>query len=257
MSQLSPEDAAFLADYDPERFPRPSVTVDVAVLTVHEDRLRVLLVQRSARPLLGHWALPGGFVGLDESLDDAARRVLFAKAGLEDVYLEQLYTFGLPDRDPRGRVISVGYFALVDHGRLEAALEGAAGSEPARLVPLDVPWSGEAPSRKNGGARAIDAASGAPLDLAFDHDVQLTHLVTRLRGKLDYAALGFQLLPERFTLRSLQDVHEAVLGRALNKDSFRRRILASGLIASTGERESDVDHRPAELFRFVRPSSSA
>ena len=234
------EEEAFLESYDPERWPRPSVAVDLALLSIHEGRLVALFLQRDAPPHRGRWALPGGFVRTDESLDDAARRVLAEKAGLEDVYLEQLYTFGAPDRDPRMRVISVAYYALVEHARIARA---RAESEGAALLEVHAPWEG----LDGGPAGALDA-DGAPVELAFDHGKILGWVVTRLRGKLDYAALGFQLLPRRFTLRDLQTVHEVVHGRALNKDSFRRRMIASGLIEPTGERESDVLHRPAELY---------
>ena len=249
------DEAAFLKAYDPEAFPRPSLAVDVALVTAHEARLKVLMLQREAQPFRGRWSLPGGFVALDESLDDAARRVLRDKGGLDGVYLEQLYTFGAPDRDPRTRVISVAYFALVDHARLVAAVESSSdrSAEPIAVASLDVPWPDEVPPA-GAGPIALRRDDGEALPIAFDHADVLAVLVQRLRGKLDYAALGFQLLPDRFTLRQLQDVHEVVLARPLNKDSFRRRVLASGLVAATGERETDVVHRPAELYRFVRPS---
>jgi 8-oxo-dGTP diphosphatase len=232
---LDADDREYLESYDPEAWARPSVAVDVALVTVHEGELRALLVRRPEPPQKGRRALPGGFVVLDESLDDAARRVLATRTGLADVFVEQLFTFGAPDRDPRTRVISVAYYALVDHARLERAL---AARPELELTPLVVPWEGLA-----GGP--VKVAGGLP---AFDHAAILGLVVERLRGKLDYAALGFQLLPRRFTLRALQTVHEVVLGRELNKDSFRRRMLASGLIEPTGEREQDVLHRPAELY---------
>ncbi len=231
------EDTRFLAEYDANEFERPSVAVDVALLTVHEGGLRVLLVERVEPPQRGAWALPGGFVGMNESLDDAAARVLRDKGGLEGIFLEQLYSFGSPGRDPRTRVISVAYVALVDHARLE---------ETGRpLAELQVPWEGE-----EGGPVEVEG-----MDLAFDHAEILGAAVKRLRGKLDYAALGFQLLPDRFTLRDLQTVHETTLGRELNKDSFRRRMLATGLIEPTGEREQNVLHRPAELYRIHQASA--
>lgn len=240
-------DAPFLREYRLDAWPRPSVAVDVALLSVHEGELCVLLVQRSEPPQAGRFALPGGFVRLEESLDEAAARVLADKAGLAGVFLEQLYTFGAPERDPRGRVLSVAYYALVDHARLAAALERRAGLELARLT---VDWA----DLSGGPARALDAA-GRDLALAFDHARILGLVVERMRGKLDYAALGFQLLPSEFTLRELQTVHEVVLGRELNKDSFRRRMLATGWIESTGRQERDVLHRPAELYRLSKESA--
>jgi 8-oxo-dGTP diphosphatase len=227
-------------DYDPARFPRPSVAVDVSILTVRDGALHALLVPRAEPPAKGAWALPGGFIDLGESLDAAATRLLAAKGGLSGVYLEQLYTFGTPDRDPRTRVISVAYFALVHPARLGAVHGGAT------LAVLEVPWRGE----RGGPVHA--RVAGARAALAFDHAEQLGWVVKRLRGKLDYAALGFELLPAAFTLRDLQAVHEAILGRPLNKDSFRRRILASGRVVPTGRKEADVGHRPAALYRFRR-----
>lgn len=245
---MSSEDGAFLAEYDATKFARPSVTVDVALLTVEDGALRTLLLRRSEPPYRRRWALPGGFVRLDESLDAAAARVLADKTGIHGVFLEQLFTFGAPHRDPRTRVITVAYFALVDAARLTREL----GSDTPRdtlLATLEVPWEGE-----TGGA--VDAlGDGRPLSLAFDHAEILGTAVKRVRGKLDYTPIGFQLLPERFTLAELQRVHETILGRPLNKDSFRRRMLASGQLEATGAQREGVDHRPPELYRFARRSA--
>jgi 8-oxo-dGTP diphosphatase len=241
---LDPDEEAFLEGYDPSAFERPSVAVDVVLLSVLGERLATLLVRRSAHPFRGRWALPGSFVDVRESLDDAAARLLARKVGLDGVFLEQLYTFGAPDRDPRTRVISVAYYALVDGGQL---------GEPApdrTLATLEVPWEGE-----TGGPVDVVDDGGRTLTLAFDHDEILGMAVKRIRGKLDYTPIGFQLLPRRFTLRQLQAVHETVLGRPLNKDSFRRRMLASGWLEATGEHQRDVDHRPAELYRISRRSA--
>ncbi|MEO7331253.1 MAG: NUDIX domain-containing protein [Minicystis sp.] len=239
-------EGAFLAGYDATVFERPSVAVDVAVLTASRGGLRVALYLRSEHPAKGRWALPGGFVHMDESLDAAAARLLRDKAGLEDVFIEQLYTFGAPGRDPRWRIITVAYYALVDPRRFdEIRVE-----KGARAASLHVPWSGE----EGGPVEARDDA-GKPLSLAFDHAEILGTAVKRLRGKLDYSPVGFQLLPAQFTLRALQDVHETVRGGSVNKDSFRRRMLAGGLLEATGEYEREVEHRPAELYRFIRGSA--
>jgi 8-oxo-dGTP diphosphatase len=239
---------AFLASYDASRYPRPSVAVDVALLSAGGGDLFTVVVKRGEHPFQGHWSLPGGFVGPSESLEEAAARVLARETGLKAVFLEQLYTFGAPDRDPRTRVISVGYYALVDRARF-AAVE-AAGREAA-VVRLVVPWEGE-----TGGPVEVMTAKGERAALAFDHAEVLGMAVKRLRGKLNYTPIGFQLLPQTFTLLDLQNVHETVLGRPLNKDSFRRRMLASGLLEATGETQKDVDHRPAELYRFARRSAT-
>ncbi len=231
---------AFLATYDPSGFQRPSVTVDVVLLSVADGHLWTLVVRRHQHPQRGRWALPGGFVRFDEPLKAAAARVLASKAGLERVFLEQLYTFGQPDRDPRTRVVTVAYYALVSRPHLT----DPGPARPARIV---VPWEGEA-----GGPVVLVDGDGRPMPLAFDHDRILGMAVQRLRGKVNYAPLGFELLPETFTLRDLQEVHQTILGRSLNKDSFRRRMLASGMLQGTGRRQEEVGHRPAELFRFVR-----
>lgn len=238
------EEARFLASYDAGAYERPSVTVDVALLSVDDDGVKTVLHARPEPPFKGKWALPGGFVRMDESLDDAAARVLSAKAGIGPVFLEQLYTFGAPRRDPRTRVISVAYYALVDRHRLDAVAPSVA------IARIDVPWEHE-----TGGAVVALGADDRPLDLAFDHAEILGTAIKRIRGKLDYTPIGFQLLPERFTLLELQRIHEAVLGRPLNKDSFRRRILASGQLEATGAYQEAVDHRPAELYRFARRSA--
>jgi len=234
----------FLAAYDTSHFPHPSVTVNVALLTADEGVLKVLLLKRDEHPERGKWSLPGGFVGMNESLEQTVERVLSTKVGLKNIFLEQLYTFGEPDRDPRTRVITVSYYALVDAAKLSRSLTANGDSQ---LAALEVPWTGET----GGPVEAVDE-SKQPLPLAFDHAGILGLAVKRLRGKLDYVPIGFELLPRRFTLRQLQTIHETILGRKLNKDSFRRRMTASGLIAPTGQREKDVEHRPAELYRFKR-----
>ena len=243
---------AFLGAYDARAFEQVSVAVDVALLSVAQGAMRVRLVQRTEHPARGKWALPGGFVRPAESLDAAAARVLHDKAGVSGVFLEQLYTFGDPRRDPRTRVISVAYYALV-------ASDGGTSKTPGQeLGKIIVPWEGETGGEVDVIATAplpSGDAAGKPMALAFDHASILGMAIKRVRGKLDYTPIGFQLLPARFTLRMLQDVHETILGRALNKDSFRRRMLASELLEATGEHEDDTPHRPAELYRFTRRSA--
>jgi 8-oxo-dGTP diphosphatase len=247
MGSRRPQDdeSRFLARYDPKAFDRPSVTVDVVLITVKDGGLATLLLRRTEHPFKGRWALPGGFVRMNEGLEAAAARVLDGKCGLHGVWLEQLFTFGEPKRDPRTRVISVAYAALVDSARL--TLGKPEGVEVARV---SVPWEGE-----TGGPVDVTDADGKEMALAFDHALIVGMAIKRLRGKLDYAPIGFQLLPEQFTLFELQRVHEAVLARELNKDSFRRRMFASGLLEATGEQESDVGHRPAERYRFRHRSA--
>lgn len=238
-------ESEFLASYDPTKYERFSVAVDVVLVAAFEGDLSTLLVPRDEHPFKGQHALPGGFLRKDETLEEAATRVLRSKANLSGVFLEQLYTFGEPRRDPRTRVISVAYYALVDEARFRAA-----GERAVRTGRIRVPWEDE-----TGGPVKVVDEKGRALPLAFDHADILGMAVKRLRGKLDYAPVGFQLLGETFTLLELQRVHETVLGRPVNKDSFRRRMLASGQLEATGRAQSGVDHRPAELYRFARRSA--
>lgn len=226
---------------------RYPVTVDIALLTADRGALWTLLVKRTKAPFVGSLSVPGGFVRGDESLDAAAARVLRQKAGLTDIFIEQLYSFGELNRDPRERVITIAYFALVHADRFRQACEVAEAREIGRI---EVPWEGE-----TGGAVKILGNEGASIAIAFDHDEILGMAVKRLRGRLNYSPIGYQLLPERFTLMELQSVHETILGRPVNKDSFRRRMLASGELEATGRKQQNVGHRPAELYRFARRSA--
>ncbi|WP_192178369.1 NUDIX hydrolase [Mesorhizobium amorphae] len=239
------DETDFLRGYDPNAFQRPSVTVDLVLLGVRNGKPAVLLLKRDQQPYQGQWALPGGFVGIDETLDAAAERVLRQKAGIGHAYLEQLYSFGAVDRDPRMRIISVAYLALLTETAFDAALQAMPALLPAAI---QVPWSGEA-----GGPVSVVSPENGALTLAFDHADILATAVLRLRGKLDYSDVGFALLPELFTLRQLQDVHEAILGTSLNKPAFRRRLLDKGWLAATGAHEAGTAYRPAELYRFQRP----
>jgi 8-oxo-dGTP diphosphatase len=207
-----------------EDYPRPSVTVDVIIFTLEEDDLQVLLIQRGHPPFEGMWAIPGGFVGIDESIEGAAMRELEEETGVRDVYLEQLYTFGDLDRDPRGRVITVAYFALVPTD----AVQPHAGHDAA-----DARW-----------CSVYDLPP-----LAFDHADILTYALQRLRYKLEYTAVGFELLPETFTLSELQAAYEIILGEELDKRNFRRKILSADVIEETGEHRTG-EGRPAKLYRF-------
>lgn len=235
-----PSEREFLAAYDPAQFEKPSVAVDVVILTLQDGKLQVLLNKRKEHPFMDYWSLPGGFVQIKESLDQAAARVLKTKGGLEGVYLEQLYTFGSVNRDPRMRILSVAYYALVPAQRFS----NLSSSGETALFEVMVPWEGE-----TGGSVEVADADAKIHPLAFDHAEILGMAIKRIRGKLEYVPIGFELLPDRFTLRSLQEVHETILGRRVNKDSFRRKMLASGMLEATGELESGTDFRPAELYR--------
>ena len=222
------EDATFLRHYHPTEYDRPSVAIDCVALGLRDGQLCVLLTKRDRPPCAGDWALPGGFVAIDESLEAAAERVLHDKAGLSSVAPEQVHCFGAVDRDPRMRIISVAYRILLDPARMAAL----ALRDDQCLAPIDP--AGEV------------RHDGRALRLAFDHDRIVKVTLERLRDAIDDAA--FSLLPERFTLREVQGVHEAVLGRALNKPAFRRRMLERGGLQATGNHEAGRAFRPAELY---------
>jgi len=236
------EEAAFLRAYDMERYPRPSVAVDVVALTIVHGRFGVLLSRRTEPPARGSFGLPGTFVQLDETLEAAAVRALAVKTGLTDIFLEQLYTFGTPGRDPRGRVISVAYYALVPGG--EMAIRGRP-PEGSAFAWVRVPFEGETPAPVS-----VYNASGE-LALAFDHASIIGTAIARLRGKLWYAPVAFEFVLPEFTLLDLLYVYQTILGHPLNKNSFRRRITASGLIGPVGRTRDGLKARPAELFRFL------
>lgn len=226
-------------------FERPSVTVDLVLLTVADGALSVLVIRRDEPPLAGEWALPGGFVRIDESIERSVQRVLRDKVRLPGAFVEQLYTFGAVGRDPRGRVISVTYYALVAYERLAAALTASDNLAIAQVI---TPWTGE-----EGGASSIRFGDGETPALPFDHGEILGLAVKRLRGKLDYTAVGLELLPDRFPLRALQLVHEAILDHSLTKPAFRRKMLDRGYLEPTGDREAAGAFRPAELYRRADP----
>ena len=210
-------------------FARPALTVDCVVFGLDEYDLKVLLIERDLQPFQGRWALPGGFVRIEETLENAARRELSEETGLERVYLEQLYTEGRVDRDPRERVVTVAYYALVrlSNHKVQAATD----ARQALWFGLD-----DLPR------------------LAFDHDKILATAHERLRGKVRYQPIGFELLPQKFTLRQLQNLYEVVLDRSLDKRNFRKKILGMGILTELDEVESDVAHRAARLYRFDKKS---
>ena len=201
------------------------VAVDLVIFTIRDGALHALLIERGVPPFEGRWALPGGFILPGESLADAALRELGEETGVRNVYLEQLYSFGDPERDPRGRVISVTYYALVAADR--APLAAGSDASAARWWPV---------------------ADHPPL--AFDHGQILDYALERLRNKLEYTTVGFRLLPPKFTLTQLQQVYEAILGRALDKRNFRRKMELLGILRPLKEWAREGRSRPAQLFTF-------
>lgn len=206
-------------------YARPALTVDCVVFGLDEEELKILLIQRDLEPFAGMWALPGGFVNVGESVEDAARRELTEETGVSRIFLEQLYTFGDPQRDPREHVVSVAYYALVrlSNHRIQAATD----------------------ARKAGWFALDDIPK-----LAFDHQKIFRLAHQRLQTKVRYQPLGFELLPQKFPLRSLQQLYEVVLERPLDKRNFRKKILSMDVLEELDEIETDVTHRAARLYRF-------
>ncbi len=211
-------------------FPRPVVATDVVIFTISDRQVKLLLVRRASEPYLGKWALPGGFVRVDENLEDCARRELEDQTGVSGLYLEQLYTFGQVKRDPRERVVTVAYYALIPSDK--ADLRPASGNAEAGWFSLD----------------ALPA-------LAFDHVEIVTMAHRRLAAKLDYSTIAFALMPEKFTLSDLQAVYEIILGENLDKRNFRKWVHALGRIEDAREERRDGQSRPARLYRAKYPHS--
>jgi ADP-ribose pyrophosphatase YjhB (NUDIX family) len=210
----------------------PTIGVSVVIFGLRSNgdahELVVLLVRRESAPFAGLWALPGGWVHSGEGLEDAARRHLLTKTGLQAAYLEQLYTFGSPDRDPREHRIAVAYYALVP-------------GEPADPI-----------GKREARWFSVEAL---PKRLAFDNHDILSYALWRLRNKVGYADVAFQLLPRNFTLSQLREVYEVILSRKLDPTNFRRKVEASGTIVPTSGRVEGGAHRPPRLYRCARPRS--
>ena len=207
-------------------YERPALTVDVVIYTIQGNDLKVLLIQRNSDPFKDMWAIPGGFVLKGETLSEAAARELAEETGVKDIYLEQLYSFGDPGRDPRGWVVTVSYYALISSDNLKIEADTDA---------KDVKWFS-----------VYDLPA-----LAFDHDKILSLSLERLRSKLEYANVGFQLLPKKFTLTALQKTYEIILNKSIDKRNFRKKILSHDIVKETDEYKRDGNHRPARLFTYI------
>jgi 8-oxo-dGTP diphosphatase len=201
------------------------MTVDDVIFVLKEDQLQVLLINRVNEPFQHTWALPGGFLATDETTAEAARRILHDKAGVSDVYVEQLYTFDGLERDVRGHIPTVAYYALVPEDKLKIA-NGGRTQQPTLYPVAELPA------------------------LAFDHDTIIDYALSRLRSKLEYTNVAFSLLPPKFTFHQLQKLYETVLGHTLDKRNFRKKFASLELIEATGEKTGGGRHRPAELYRF-------
>lgn len=209
----------------PKSFEKPMITVDIVVGTIEDGILKVLLIQRKFPPFKEKWALPGGFLRRGEDIVAAAARELKEETGVHGVYLEQLYTFGSPKRDPRGRIITVGYFALVPPKMLK--LKAGYDAADAKLFPL----------------------GGLPA-LAFDHKEITSYALSRIRNKIQYTNVAWSLLPSAFTLGDIQRVYETIWGRRIDKRNFRKKILSLGLLAPLSKIRKGLRQRPAKLYAF-------
>ncbi len=278
----------FLAAYDASKFERPSVTVDMLIFTVTDEEkknyrklpekvLRLLMIKRGDHPCLGQWALPGGFVQMDESLDEAARRELKEETNIDHIYMEQLYTWGAVERDPRTRVISASYMSLVDSSTLDIKASDdaddakwftvccslyqeqktvtAKGYVLQRVFKLnlsneeDTLWASiKVVKTVEGKVTKVEREILESKGIAFDHAKIIEYGIERLHSKVEYTDIAFNLMPERFTLTELQQVYEVILGTELLKANFRRKI--ADMVIETNEYTKDAGHRPSKLFRF-------
>lgn len=273
----------FLKQYDADIYKRPSLTVDMLIFTVMEEEeenyrklpgkcLKILLVKRGDHPCIGKWALPGGFVSIDESLDEAALRVLRAETNVDNIYMEQLYTWGEINRDPRTRVISSSYMALVDSSSLsikagsdeedaswfnvsykvleEKDLSSGEGYE--EIVEIKLWNNSEELSAKIKVTESLDGRVRREViesvGIAFDHGKFIEYGISRLRNKIEYTSLAFNLMPELFTLTELQKVYEVIQGKELLAAAFRRKV--SNMVTETDEFTKDAGHRPSKLFKY-------
>ncbi len=220
------DEKEYLEKYNPGAFERPSVAVDLLVFTMEEDRLKIVLVERKEHPFQNRLSLPGVFVGMKETLDEAATRGIAEEAGLHDIYFEQLYTFGEVNRDPRMRVISVSYMAIVDVEQIQLS----AGERTASVALYDV-------------EKLLDTDE----EIAFDHKKMIEYGRNRICNKIEYTNIAFEFLPEEFTLPQLQRVYEVLLHKKLHKASFRQKI--EPLVEETGQMKTGDAYRPSKYYR--------
>lgn len=206
-------------------YERPALATDCVILGFDGGELKLLLIEREKEPFKNKWALPGGFVFMNETTEDCAKRILFEKTGLKNVFIEQLYTFSDLDRDPRERIVSVTYYALVNKQQYQLI----AGRDTVNAEWFEL--------------------SKLP-KLAFDHSKIVKLALQRLKGKVSYQPIGFELLEEKFTLSQLQTVYEAILETPIDKRNFRKKILGMGLLKQLEEKQKNVAHKAARFYRF-------
>lgn len=206
-------------------YPKPSVTADIIIFTIKNNDLKVLLIKRKLKPFKEMWAIPGGFVHLNEDLEQAAKRELEEETGVKEVYLEQLYTFGDVHRDPRGRVITIAYFALINLEKSKQKLKASTDASEARWFSI----------------------SSLP-SLSFDHNKILKYAIKRLKWKFEYTTIAFSLLPEKFTLTQLQKIYEIVFNKEFDKRNFRKKLFSLNILEPTKEIQEDVSYRPPQFY---------
>ena len=261
----------FLKDYDSNAFEKLSVTADILILSVadeetgnyrklSEKKFSVLLVKRNTYPFKDKWCLPGGFVGYNEDLEDAARRILKNETNLENIYIEQLYTFGTPNRDPRMRVLSTSYMSLIDKNRLDTKLaKNAAWFNITLLEDKDsiyVTLDNEIETINFVIKKVLRDKSTDRYDyivdkndkIAFDHAKIIVSGISRLKNKIEYTDIVFNMMPRYFTLGELQQVYEVILGKKLLAPAFRRII--ADKVRKTDKMQTGGGHRPSQLFEY-------
>lgn len=263
----------FLKDYDPNKFDRLSLTTDILIFSVSDGvqenyrklnrkYFSVLLVKRDNYPFKDKWCLPGGFVKIDEDIEDAAKRILKEEANISDIYIEQLYTYGNPKRDPRTRVISTSYMALIDKNKLKYDISKNASwfnvmvLEDEKFIDVTLDNGNETIKykiKKTLKEKTTDRFKYEVVQndkLAFDHALVITSGISRLKNKIEYTDIVFNMMPEYFTLGELQQVYEVILGKKLLDPAFRRII--ANKVEKTNKMKTGEGHRPSTLFRYKK-----
>lgn len=261
----------FLKDYDPNAFDKLSMTTDILIFSVSDElqdnyrklnkkHFSVLLVKRDDYPFKDKWCLPGGFVAIDEDIEDSAKRILANETNLHDIYLEQLYTYGNPNRDPRMRIVSTSYMALIDKNRLNEQIAKNVSwfnimvIEDKKSIDIILDNGSEEIKLKIGKTLKEKTTDRYKFDilkndnLAFDHPLVIASGISRLKNKLEYTDIVFNMMPEYFTLGELQQVYEVILGKELLDPAFRRMI--ANKVEKTSKMKTGGGHRPSVLYKY-------
>lgn len=273
MKKIYNSEEEFLKDYDASKFDLLSLTTDILILSVSDEtqdnyrklskkHFSVLLVKRDNYPFKDKWCLPGGFVKIDEDIEDAAKRILIEETNVKDIYLEQLYTYGSPKRDPRMRVISTSYIALIDKNRLNDKISPNASwfnilvLEDEKFINVTLDNGNEEIKFKIKKTLKEKTTDRYKFDvvandkLAFDHPLVIVSGIARLKNKIEYTDIVFNMMPKYFTLGELQQVYEVILGKKLLDPAFRRMI--SSKVEKTDKMKTGGGHRPSVLFQYKK-----